>query len=133
MRLLTKLNFIIFLLQRMKRGRNETRWTSGVTLSSPARRRHASVWCWTAWPPTTSAARMRTWSISSTTSSGRRNCRRRKPSSYSMTSYALWRTYTRSLFYYWHLKKPKDFFINGDWYWLKYWVWKNFTVWKIDQ
>lgn len=129
MRLITKLNFIFFLLQRMKRGRNETRWTSGVTWSSPVRRRRASVLCWTAWPPTISAARTQTWSISSTTSSGRRNCQRRRPSSYSTTLFALWRTYIRYyVFYYRHCKKPKDFFINVDWYWLEYWVWKNFSL-----
>ena len=82
-------------MSRMRLGRRGILWTSGDMWNSPVRRRPASVWCWTAWPPTTSAPRTLTSSISSTTSSRRKSCQRKRPSSSSMTLSASWRVYTR--------------------------------------
>ena len=88
-------NKLCKIMSRMRPGRKGILWTSGDTWNSPVRRRPASVWCWTAWPPTTSAPRTLTSSISSTTSSRRKSCQRKRPSSSSMTLSASWRVYTR--------------------------------------
>ena len=90
-----EINNVCKIMSRMRLGRKGILWTSGDMWNSPVRRRPASVWCWTAWPPTTSAPRTLTSSISSTTSSKRKSCQRKRPSSSSMTLSASWRVYTR--------------------------------------